>query len=871
MTSGAGGADTARGITFQSAQAVVACIDLLESPNAETLHVEGREDIVDFELRATEGMRLRVCQAKTRIEPYTWAPADIVAIIRQWQALPDADTAEFEFLTDGSAGPELANDMQPTLRRARETGLTAEDEKYLKSKGLAPDAPLLARVTVASRQPSGDALFERATLRLIRLLELVSLGNRERAVALANELFRLVSIRSGLPNADDRVVTRQELAEVVDVPLDVIDAAQLWDPTTRSSYIESLRSQPPHPSFVALEAERVSLQPDALALVVREQPEQGDGASLQIPASSALDELPGAVISGPAGAGKTTTVELLVPTALDRDLVPVVLSVEGFEVGSLKRLVREALERVLGYRLAPAAPDGFLAGEGATVLLDGAGELDAESRTALARDVRDALSEHEGLRVLLTARNPAALRTLRFPSFVLQGLGRELRRRIASTLLDAETEEHVRDVEARLGSVVANPLLFVMAVGLASQGVHADSRAELFEAFVDGLGGRAETEAPSELAMAVLRDVCFALREREVYATDRWTWLQLSADALGRLAEAKLFETDANSAETVLLELQQAGLVRVLLSGMLSLPHDLFCDYFAAEAMRLQQRSLPAALGAGLEEAAVFLAERGSLSADDALKVCSNPIAAARAAAASPLGTVVADVEVSALYSALVEHFGEQERQALSPSEVRSAALEDGLYVFVASPAFLRVKGVEDDAADARRVAKLPSNGGPLAAAVALWLADLRTVLADTDRGDLQPIPATREQIPDALTAAFHERRTRVDALMARACPGLSDRVRSELGMGGFRALLADPITRTMPIGGGQELTLHPMTYTFNAPDVDVRLAEEADEEFVGAPSAATGAEDWLQEAPTQAALNDVRKALDRLLPGLAR
>src|SRR3954452_9141019 len=110
---GVGGADTARGISFQHAQAVAACLDVLESEDAAELRVEGSDDVIDFEVVASDGRRLRVCQAKTRKEPYRWEPAPLVDIIKRWQSLGQADDAEFEFLTDGSIGPEVADSLRP--------------------------------------------------------------------------------------------------------------------------------------------------------------------------------------------------------------------------------------------------------------------------------------------------------------------------------------------------------------------------------------------------------------------------------------------------------------------------------------------------------------------------------------------------------------------------------------------------------------------------------------------------------------------------------------------------------------------------------------------------------------------------------------
>ena len=194
-----GGTTTSRGIAFQHAQAVFACVEALESAEIAFLRVEGVEDIVDFELCRADRTRLRVCQAKTRQEPYTWTPGEIVGTIVRWKELLDAEDARFEFLTDGSAGPELADKLQPALRRARKGALTDDDCAYLRSKGLVPDDPLLARIAIESRQPDADALLDRASLRVLRLLEIGSSdASTRRAERLIDALFRMVALRAGL-------------------------------------------------------------------------------------------------------------------------------------------------------------------------------------------------------------------------------------------------------------------------------------------------------------------------------------------------------------------------------------------------------------------------------------------------------------------------------------------------------------------------------------------------------------------------------------------------------------------------------------------------------------------------------------------------
>ena len=634
-----GGPAASRGIAFQHAEAVVACVQALESADIGFLRVEGIEDIVDFELCRGDGSRVRVCQAKTCQEPYTWAPGEIVSTIARWRELSNADDARFEFLTDGSAGRELANQLQPALRRAQKGTLTEDDRVYLVSKGLDANDPVLARVGIESRQPDADALLDRASLRLLRLIEIGGGdASTERADDLINALFRLVVLRAGNDDPDARLITREELSDVAGIDLVAVDSTRAWDDDAREAYSTRLQAHPPHPSLVMLETRELGRQPSALTLVSRQSAEASTQSQPQ-PATELLNTEAGAMLSGGPGSGKNTTLELLIPEALDRGLFPVLISVEGYEAGGLWPLVRESVERGVGHRLGPTAVQDVLSGEGAALLIDGAGELPPEARESLLADMQRVQRDYRQLRIIATSRDPARLRALGLASFVLQRLDPAQRRQIAQELLGDSVEPVVREVEERLGDVVANPLLFVMALSLADTGVQADTRAELFVRFVEGLAARPGGDQLSDLVIALLRDACFQLRSSDVYSADTWMWRRLLAAGLTRLAEARMFTAETMSADEALQRAQTGGLLRVFPgSGLVGLIHDLFCDFFAAEAARAEQSELPDLLPESLEETAVFLAERGSLTASQARAIAGNPVAAARCAAAEPPG-----------------------------------------------------------------------------------------------------------------------------------------------------------------------------------------------------------------------------------------
>jgi hypothetical protein len=868
------GTDTARGISFQHAVAVSACLDVLESSDAAYIHVEGVEDVVDFEVRTDSHRRIRVAQAKTKQEPYTWAPGEIVEIIKSWRGLELADEAEFDFLTDSSAGPELARRLQPALSRARRGGLTSADREYLSGKGLHPDDPLLARVTLHSRQPDADTLLDTVALRVLRLLEMgAGDAATETAEERINSLFRLVSIRAGDSDPDARRIARDELSEIVGVPLEVIDEATPWGEEPRQIYVEALRADPPHPSFVLLQAEQLSLRPDALALVLQEQPDPGDRTT--VPAAHLLDEAHGALLSGAAGTGKTTTLQLLVPEGLNRELLPILASVETYAARALPRLVREALEERTGKRLAPGAARAVLAGSRTILLLDGAGELNDEARAALVTEVQTLRRANPELRLILTARNPARLRATGLPSYLLQGLDHERRRRVARELLDRDAELVTGGVEARLGDLVDSPLLFVMALSLAERGVQPTDRAGLFRGFLEGLQARPGGEALTDMVIAALRESCFSLRSEDRYAADRWTWRTMFTEALERLKERGLFDTANVAADNILSDGEGGGLLRsVPVSSLVALTHDLFCDFLAAEAIRLGQRSLPEQVDERFEEVAVFLSEQGALTHEMARAVCSDGIVAARSAAASPESNEAPPNEVAELFHCLLHYLGPDFRTRLEETTVRLVRGDDGTYIFLAADtAEADAFNPDEGARSSPRVVFLRARPATLAAAVALWLAELREALSHSRRdvGTMLPIPTEREAMPAALAEAFQRRRDELHRLCNEVCPGIGDRVIREVNLRGLRAVVQPVVERSMPFGVRTTIRLHPMAYSYNTPDVDVRVADEVDDDFLPDPSTNSSVEDWLQHAPADAAAADLRRALQELLPGYTR
>lgn len=333
-----------------------------------------------------------------------------------------------------------------------------------------------------------------------------------------------------------------------------------------------------------------------------------------------------------------------------------------------------------------------------------------------------------------------------------------------------------------------------------------------------------------------------------------------------------MFTAETLSADEALQRAQTGGLLRVLPgSGLVALTHDLFCDFFAAEAARAEQSELPDVLPESLEETAVFLAERGSLTASQARTIAGSPVATARCAAAEPPGSAWSDEEATQLLALLLGQLGAPAADRLGGVRLRILETDEGSYVFALRPDVSDAPSDLDgeQAADvAQRVVKVARAASSLKAAVAVWLAELRASLADRPEGSVTAIPSEREQLPKALEQAFTARKVEAEALVAQVCPGLTGRVMRVIGMRGFHAVVG-PTTRSPAPPAGGDIVEHSLTFTFNAADVSVALADAVDRDFVEEPATRTSCENWLRDAPADAARKDVSAALADLLPGL--
>ncbi|MGW2950964.1 AAA family ATPase [Streptomyces eurythermus] len=170
-----GGVDTARGMGFQTACAILQLIRTPEQyPEAETFRVEGADEAIDFEVRDAQGQPLLLAQAKTRIEPGSWSGPELVRLARRWgEADPDG-TATLRFLSDAPVHPSSG---QAVRDAAALTRTVPDPDRWLaECAGLrtsitltAADHALLRRLEIDTRMGPWEQILDQARLELLRM------------------------------------------------------------------------------------------------------------------------------------------------------------------------------------------------------------------------------------------------------------------------------------------------------------------------------------------------------------------------------------------------------------------------------------------------------------------------------------------------------------------------------------------------------------------------------------------------------------------------------------------------------------------------------------------------------------------------------
>jgi hypothetical protein len=846
------GADTWRGVDFQAALATARALDVLEGQLGDSLDVDCGAEIADYSSQRADRLLL-VGQAKTRAQPNTWAPADLTEVIRRLIAVPATENASLEFVTDGSLSRESASTLLPTLDRVRDDEATDQDWTYLAGHHLtAADADALKRFSLITRHDSTNAVLNLAVRRVRTLADLQAAVTDEEAELRVLRLLRRIGEHGSSSEEKASRLTRADVGEIVGVQPDVIDRARPWSEELSQAYRQTITDEPGLSAVVELDAE---LQ----ALPTVESVEFGaaaDGED-QRARQAVLDLLDrDCLITGPAGAGKTRSLQMLQLRAAEEGLIPVLLSPRTYEKGALAAAVRDAVTRRLGFVVAPATGAILLARQETVLLIDGVSELaEPEMRRLLARDIDDVRGRLVAATVIVSGRSVGGLRPLDLPAYRLVELNRESRREMATELLGQEAGPIVAAIEAALGEAVGNPLLFAMALKLGANGTNAETVGALYEAFVDHLAERSQLGQEIETPLGVVGGVCADLVEQGRFSLDRWTWLQAMESKIDALRGRGLVGGDL-AAVDMLNILERIGLlVADADQSGFSLLHDSFRDWLAARALAIGLAAQPSAFGAQWAAVAAQLAETGQF--DRAfLKACTADLAVASAAAMrelSPDFDNIDELTTDLLHSLLVEHLGDRHAAAWSGTRIVTRDTDQGKAAYL-----LPAEARDEDLAAAIAGAQFGHDVGPLRIAVSLVHDRIRRALR-TPSGWPAPVPHDAQGLARAVEQHFVARRQALTRQAEEIVPTLAERVDEHLGWRGLSGCIA-------ATSDEDHMDHHLLRYTFDVAGVTVKVGTDG----LAEATRTMGAEDFVRESPEQAAADALSGAVAVLLVGFA-
>ncbi|WP_138414093.1 ATP-binding protein [Sinomonas gamaensis] len=793
------GVDTVRGINYQHGQAILIALEVAADDSVLGIRVEGAVDALDLEVIADDPggagpFVARGLQMKSRLQPYTWARAELLAIVHRWAELQVSADSEFSLLTDGALGPS-GHAVAAALDEAREGKYDAVAE-LLGVDIKDPLCAVMGRARIVSEPGAVEALLRSAEMEVKAMLETgpAHPDAEKEASDRVNELFRVISTRSGLPDSDDRFISRDEIVGIVG---DIARIAEVdrWTGPLAGEYLAAVASE----------------QIDDLVVPTL-------SASWQRPPIR-LEDL--ALVTGPllmtgrTGSGKSTLSRLWRRGAARAGGKVIVCHAEAYLARRLDRLVADAVGTAVGRALSRRVGRQVLGDPSVTVILDGVSEIPQQERSELAADLRAHLAGAHGSRVVGVARDEGVGATV-FPSSVsvqrLYPRAFDLPERLALTAKvlgapesavsspvtvdgmgpaalagsgggEMETfsrrcHEALAQVEHALGDAAGNPMLLELALQLVAGGVPFTDRASVYELTVSRMSHRANA-GDLRLAVAVL-GVVFSelLNEGRRYANPL-EWERMIAGATAFLEERGVAIDVAAIREAV----ARSGLINAVITGIghttLRVPvHDSFADYFAARAQADGLVLLPETLLENDENRVWLSSQMRMLSDSEVMAVAKHlPFSLVRVSE-SDHNTISDQTPgmVAALLNAVLP-----DETAVDVTMWRTA---NGETMAQAGTGATRwVDPAQAPAVFAGPTVVVEDSDGPTAVAVRLWRLILGQRLRRRDRWLRPRDPRSRQEACDQLSAHCHEVIAAVKTVLTEVAPtGTINRLQETIG-----------------------------------------------------------------------------------------
>ncbi|MEU6844831.1 ATP-binding protein [Streptomyces sp. NPDC046716] len=844
------GVDTVRGIAFQQAHGVLEAISMLEDPLLGSIRVEGLDDVVDVELFTRDGRLHRAIQVKIRTSGYTWGQAELLNVFTRWAALPGAQHATFEFLTDGRLGP--TGELVEKALRSTAAGDPANLVALLGPH--APDATVvsaLGRARVRQDPRGTKTVLAEAERQVSAMLPTVRSRSalREQAERAVDRLFRHMLAAAGEHDPEQRLLTRQDIAQLLGVPADQ-SAAQRWPGTVMPRYLHALSGLQPRQVLAELK-----LRPVGLSSL------QGSPSSVGPDEEdmSALTRGPGPMIlAGRSGSGKTTAASLLRALSVRTGYPVIVAHAESYVPGRLAALVADALGAILEQDLPSATGAQALADPAVTVVVDGVSEVTPSLREGLAEELRAPVASGHGARLVLVGRDASVIGSV-LPSSVtphtyeLSPLSHSQKIELATSATagsSATAQAIVAVIGEVLGEAVDNPLLFAMSLEVRSELAGTTGRADVYRTFLSRLARR--TGAAGLGSLVPVLGIAYArlLDDGRRFA-DIYEWLEILADASGPLNALGLQTTAAELHDAA----RRCGLISLTGWEQTVVPlHDSFADYLAGDAHARGRAPLPQTLFPGDEQRLLFSVEIGGVT-DKIAQIVARDLPFTTVAL-SRYDRRLADDDTPHEVASLLAHL------RLGHGGVMLARLADGRVMALPSSSDAS-RWI--DAKDAIRLSRtsvastvLDADTGPTRIAVRLWRQHLLSLL--TAPAGIRP-DQPRTQADAVLLLTEHARRTATatrELVAAATPPGHEALLAAHTGPGGMNAVVGE--RESDPFGG----TEWGVTYT-RSDEITVVSTQQTTSPLDTTTGGSAGLRALLDRSPQQAAAAYVRTAIHSL------
>ncbi|MGE2818130.1 AAA family ATPase [Mycobacterium heidelbergense] len=578
---------------------------LAADPSLYAIRVEAENDIVDVEIRSLDGKLVKGFQFKRRNQGNTWGQQELIDELARWSGLAaDHPMATYEFVTDGRLG-RTGLKVRDALEKASSGDL--HDVRQLiagKTGDIAVSDDSLTRASIRAEELAYADLISGAQIRARALLLNVTseAEAEERGRWVVLELVNMITERSGLLDENARIITRDEVLQLLATPQDRIPTKQ-WDDALKRDFCAS-----------------VLARTDAHSVQLACRPDVAIGTG-----SAATPQLlehwaePGAVrlLAGASGSGKSTVVLDMQRRAAEHGVVVITANAEDYIAGRLEALIAAGLNRHTYIGAHPAVGTAALADPEVAIAIDGVTEIPVETRETLEKELKQFLTATQRAELVLVGRGVTAMRAMLTRSvaatdLVVCPMSEDEQCQIVESFYQLETglaRWLVRQVGHAMQDVATNPLMLLLGAKAIALQSNLSSPATIFQTVISDLAEQCGYPDASVLVVGLGMAYAKLLDAQKRYC-DTLDWVALLEEAAEQLSDAGHCVTVRRLREFG----SETGLVRSAPFDTVRPFHDSFADFLAGVALSRSLADLPARFGEHDRARARFLAQLSGVS-----------------------------------------------------------------------------------------------------------------------------------------------------------------------------------------------------------------------------------------------------------------